>query len=382
MKDAYLPGISVSVLLDGGHARSQYLASGAVNISTEPIGSIPRPLKLLDAINRHGSSHPCLEPLYDEAVRDTIEQFEAAGSPVVTDGEQRKYHNYATYCVEGLPNTAPDGFKLRFAAGHTRRWPRLTGGPFCFLRYGYDFLDLALKYAHVPVKQAVISPSALSLMYPAQNLPGYSREEFIKDLLDEHEKEIRGCFAKGAHKVQIDFTEGRLAVKIDPSGALLNSFIELNNLALSRFSEEERSRIGIHTCPGSDRDSTHSAQVDYAELLPSLFELQAGSFYIALAGEPDRPRVLKIIRQYLKPGQRIFIGVVSPIDPRIENPKEIRDRILEAARNIPVEQLGTTDDCGFSPFCDDTSTTREKAFAKIRSRVEGTALAEEMIHGK
>ena len=172
-----------------------------------------------------------------------------------------------------------------------------------------------------------------------------------------------------------------MAVKIDPSGALLNSFIELNNLGLSRFCEEERRHIGVHTCPGSDRDSTHSAEVDYAELLPSLFELQAGNFYIALAGEPDRTRVLKIIRQYLKPGHRIFIGVVSPIDPRVENPKEIRDRILEAARYIPVEQLGTTDDCGFSPFCDDTSTTREKAFAKIRSRVEGTALAEEMITG-
>jgi 5-methyltetrahydropteroyltriglutamate--homocysteine methyltransferase len=353
-----------------------------MTIPTEPIGSIPRPLKLLEAINRHGSSHSSLEPLYDEAVRETIEQFEATGSPVVTDGEQRKYHNFATYCVEGLPNIAPDGFKVAFASGHTRRWPRLTGGPFSFLTYGYDYLECALRYAHVPVKQAVISPSALSLMYPAENLRGYSRDEFIKDLLGEHEKEIRGCFAKGAYKVQIDFTEGRLAVKLDPSGGLLNSFIELNNLALSRFSEEERKHIGVHTCPGSDRDSTHSAQVDYAELLPSLFELQAGNFYIALAGEPDRTRVLKIIRQYLKPGHRIFIGVVSPIDPRVENPEEIRDHILEAARYIPADQLGTTDDCGFSPFCDDVSTTREKAFAKIRSRVEGTALAEKIINGR
>jgi 5-methyltetrahydropteroyltriglutamate--homocysteine methyltransferase len=351
-------------------------------IPTEPIGSIPRSSKLLDAIKRYGNSHPSVEPLYEEAIRDTIEQFEATGSPVITDGEQRKYHNFATYCVEGLPNTAPDGFKLPFADGHARRLPRLTGGSFRFLMYGYDFLDRAMKYAHVPVKQAVISPSALSLMYPAENLPEYSREEFIEDLLREHEKEIRGCLAKGAHKVQIDFTEGRLAVKIDPSGVLLNSFIELNNLALSRFSEHERSYIGVHTCPGSDRDSTHSADVDYAELLPSLFELQVGHFYVALAGEPDRARVLRIIRRYLKPGQRIFIGVVSPIDPRVENPEEIRDRILEAARYIPVEHLGTTDDCGFSPFCDDTSTSREKAFAKIRSRVEGTLLAQKIINGK
>ena len=182
--------------------------------------------------------------------------------------------------------------------------------------------------------------------------------------------------------MQIDFTEGRLAVKVDPSGELLNRFIDLNNLALARFSPEERQRIGIHTCPGADRDSTHSAEVDYAELLPSLFELNAGNFYVALAGEKDRARVLKIIRQHLKPEQRVFVGVVAPIDPRIERPEEIRDRVLEAAHYIPLQQLGTTDDCGFSPFSDDTSTSRDTAFAKIRARVEGTALAAAAIGGE
>ena len=81
----------------------------------------------------------------------------------------------------------------------------------------------------------------------------------------------------------------------------------------------------------------------------------------------------------MKADQRIFIGVVSPIDPRIETAEEIRDRVLEAAKYIPIEQLGTTDDCGFSPFSDDTSTSRDTAFAKIRARVLGTALAAEII---
>ena len=171
-------------------------------------------------------------------------------------------------------------------------------------------------------------------------------------------------------------------MKVDPSGHLLNSFIDLNNLALSRFSAPERTRIGVHACPGGDRDSTHSADVDYAELLPSLLELKAGNFYVALAGENDRVRVLKIIRRYLKPGQRVFVGVVAPIDPRIETPEDILDRTLEAAEYIPIDQLGTTDDCGFSPFCDDTSTSRDTAFAKIRARVLGTALAAQIIAGR
>src|SRR6202790_4529381 len=196
-----------------------------MTIPTEPIGSIPRPPRLIQAIAASGDhADPKLDSLYEEAIRDTIKRFEATGSPVITDGEQRKYHNFWTYCVHGLPNTAPDGFKIPFAAGHTRRMPRLTSGPFRYKRYADSYMDVAIRYAHVPVKQAVISPSALSLMYPADGIPAYSREQFIDDLLREHETEVRRCLQKGAHKVQIDFTEGRLAMKIDPSGNLLNNF--------------------------------------------------------------------------------------------------------------------------------------------------------------
>ena len=106
-----------------------------MTIPTEPIGSIPRPIHLIEAIAAAGDhADPKLQPLYEEAIRDTIEQFEATGSPVITDGEQRKYHNFWTYCVHGLPNTAPDGFKIPFAAGHVRRMPRLTAGPFRYKR--------------------------------------------------------------------------------------------------------------------------------------------------------------------------------------------------------------------------------------------------------
>jgi 5-methyltetrahydropteroyltriglutamate--homocysteine methyltransferase len=350
-------------------------------IPTEPIGSIPRPTALIEAIAANPADQ-ALEPLYDAAVRNTIAEYEATGSPVITDGEQRKYHNFWTYCVQRLANTAPDGFKIPFAAGHTRRMLRLTGGPFRYHTYADRYLEVALRYAHRPVKQAVISPSALSLMYPLETIPGYSREQFIADLLDEHETEVRNCLRMGAHRVQIDFTEGRLAVKLDPSGELLHRFIDLNNLALSRFSAEDRGRIGVHTCPGSDRDSTHSADVDYAALLPSLFELMAGCFFVALAREKDPVHVLRIIRDHLKPDQMVFVGVIDPTDPRIETPEEVCERVLRAVEYIPLAQLGTCDDCGFAPFCDDTTTTRETAFAKIRARVEGTTMASAHIQAQ
>src|SRR3954466_13163578 len=195
-----------------------------MTIETEPIGSIPRPSSLIEALAPTDAVDPRLDSLYEATIRDTIQRFEATGSPVITDGEQRKYHNFWTYCVQGLPNTAPDGFGIPFSAGHVRRMLRLTGGPFRYKTHADAYLDAALKYAHRPLKQAVISPSALSLMYPADEIPGYPRERFIADLLHEHETEVRNCLRKGAHCVQIDFTEARLAVKIDPGGSLLHSF--------------------------------------------------------------------------------------------------------------------------------------------------------------
>jgi 5-methyltetrahydropteroyltriglutamate--homocysteine methyltransferase len=170
-------------------------------------------------------------------------------------------------------------------------------------------------------------------------------------------------------------------MKIDPSGELLASFVDLNNLLLSRFSADERKVIGVHTCPGGDIDSTHSADVDYAEMLPLLFEMNVGYFCMELAGEKDRVRVLKIVRQHMKPDQKIFVGVVSPIDPRVDTAEEVRDRIIEASKYIPIDQLGTTDDCGYAPFSDDVSTSRDTAFAKIEARVRGTALAADLISG-
>jgi methionine synthase II (cobalamin-independent) len=353
-----------------------------MELPTEPIGSIPRPPELIEAVAKYGPDDPRVAALYEHAVQDTVRELEATGSPVVTDGEQRKYHNFWDYSVQGLSNTAPDGFRIPFSAGHVRRMPRLTRGPFHYKRYADAFLEEALRHARKPLKQAVISPSALSLMYPAEGIAEYSRDEFIEDLMREHETEIRRCLQRGAHSVQIDFTEGRLAAKIDPTGQLLNSFVDLNNLALARFTEAEHAQLGVHTCPGGDRDSTHSADVDYAALLPSLFQLEVGKFFVALAGEKDRQRVLAMIRRHLKPTQRVFVGVVSPIDPHVETPEEVRDRVLEAAQFIPPEQLGTTDDCGYSPFCDDTSTTRATAFAKIRARVAGTALASRVLAGR
>src|SRR5580693_1144817 len=320
-------------------------------IPTEPIGSIPRTAELLTAMRDHAAgkiSATQLETAEGVALRDTIAGLEAVGSPIITDGEQTK-PSFATYPLSGLSNLASDGVTIPFADGHTRQLPRLTQGPF---RYGVNassYVKAARAHTRLPIKQAVISASALSLLYPAAGIPGYSREAFTADLINEAESDIRGALDSGAASVQIDFTEGRLSLKLDPSGNLLRNFVSLNNQVLDCFTPDERLRIGVHVCPGGDHDSTHSADVDYAGLLPDLFQMNVGRFYLQMASEPDRKQVLRLVSRLLKPHQVVFVGVIDPINPVVETAAQVRDRVMEAASILPVAQLGTTDDCGFAP---------------------------------
>jgi methionine synthase II (cobalamin-independent) len=376
-------------------------------IPTEPVGSLPRPMKLQAAYAGYDAGKVSKEQLtreQDAACLDSIKRMEATGAPVVSDGEQRM-SSFATYPItDTLAGTglaehlAPDGqYFAIFTDGHHRQLPRLTGGPFKYKTYAAEFTEKAVKIASKPLKQAVIAPSMLALLYSLDGeVKGYSREQFLNDLCNECEKDIRMAFKAGAKRVSIDFTEGRLACRNDPRNPwtgrkMLGHFVELNNRVIDRFTAEERKNIGVHTCPGGDCDSTHSADVDYAELLPSMFKMNAGYFLMQLASEPDKERVYRLVGQHSRPdangvAQICFIGVINPQNPRVETPQEVCDDLMLASKYIPKERLGSTDDCGFSPFSIDVKpkhgspdVARDIAFQKIKSRVEGTRMASEKL---
>lgn len=350
-------------------------------IPTEPIGSIPRPGYLIDGLTKFSQGRITedeLNSLKDRAIEETVHSFEATGSPIITDGEQNK-PSFVTYPLHGMPHLNPDGFTITFDGGHTRQLPKITTGPFRYTTYAAKYMQQAKKVANKPLKQAVIAPSALSLLYPEEGINGYTRQDFLDDLVAEAAKDIRKCFEAGAVKVQMDFTEGRLAAKLDPTKRLLKDFINLNNRVLNRFTQKERKRIGVHTCPGGDKQATHSGDADYNELLPLLFDLKADNIYMQYAKEQDRESVLNTIKKYRNPNQTIYLGVIDVNTSEIEQPEQIRDLVVQAANYIPVDRLGTTDDCGFSPFSDDRTTARETAFRKIKARLEGTKMAEEAL---
>jgi methionine synthase II (cobalamin-independent) len=376
-------------------------------IPTQPVGSLPRPAKLQAAYADYDAGKITKDQLESEqeaAAKDSIERFEATGSPIVADGEQW-WSSFATYPVtDTLAGTGladhlgPGGqYFAIFSDGHYRQLPKLVGGPFHYKTYAADALARSMVFASKPMKQAVIAPSMLALLYPLdEQIEGYSREQFEEDLVGECETDIRRAFDAGAACVSIDFTEGRLALREDSRNpwtgrGMLPHFIDLINRVLARFSAEERANIGVHTCPGGDRDAVHSADVPYSALLPSLFQLNAGFFLMQNKSERDRQEVYKLVGEHSRDdadgvAQIVHIGVVNPQNPRVETAQEICDELVAAAKHIPKERLGSTDDCGFSPFSIDEKPNhgspdfaRETAWQKITNRVAGTKLAAEKL---
>src|SRR3954469_17552755 len=376
-------------------------------IPTELVGSLPRPERLQDAYQAYDDGKidfAQLQRLQDEAAVDSIRRLEKVGEPIVTDGEQRE-SSFATYPITdtlagtGLAdNLAGDGqFFAIFDDGHHRQLPRLTGGPFRYKTFASEFVEKNKAIASKPVKQAVIAPSMLMLLYPLEGeIEGYPREQFLDDLCDEVEKDIRQAFAAGAQRVSIDFTEGRLANKKDSRNPwtnkdMLQEFIDLKNRVIDRFSPEERKNIGIHTCPGGDMDSVHSKEVPYEKLLSKMFQLNVGYFLIQCASEDDREHVYQLCGRYSREDadgvpQVCFMGVINPLDPEVESAEQVKNDLVTAAKYIPVSRLGATDDCGFSPFSRDLKPkhgspdfARDIAMRKIAARLEGAALARQEL---
>ena len=199
-----------------------------MGIPTEVVGSLPRPMELQEAYAAYDAGKISKEEFLkaqDKAVEDSLNRMSNTGEVLITDGEQRA-SSFATYPITdtlngtGLANgLAADGqYFAIFDDGHHRQLPRLVKGPFRYKTYQYENFKKSQPFAKGhELKTAVIAPSMLYLLYPLKDeIKGYTKDQFVADLVNECEKDIRGCFAAGAKRVSIDFTEGRLTAKNDP----------------------------------------------------------------------------------------------------------------------------------------------------------------------
>ena len=370
-------------------------------IPTELVGSLPRPEKLQNAYQDLDDGKIALEDLQalqDEAAEDSIKRLEATGEPIVTDGEQRE-SSFATYPITdtlagtGLAdNLAGDGqFFAIFDDGHHRQLPRLTGGPFRYKTYASEFVEKNRRSRRTPVKQAVIAPSMLMLLYPLEGeIEGYSREQFLADLCDEVEKDIRQCF-DGRRRPRLGRLhrgapgqQERRAQPLDRPGHARRTSSTSTTASSTASAPRSGATSASTPAPAATSDSVHCKDVPYEKLLSKMFQINAGYFLIQCASEEDKEEVYRLCGQYSRDdADGVAAGVLhgrhQPADARGRDRRAGPNDLVTAAKHIPVERLGATDDCGFSPFSRDLKPkhgspdfARDVAMQKITARLEGT----------
>lgn len=347
-------------------------------IPSELLGSLPRIPKLhaaaVESRKSDGKIPAGFKALQREAVQQTLADLEEIGSYPLSDGEQSK-PSYLTYSVAGLHNIMPDGVVVQYIDGHGRRLPRLTEGPFAYTQYAGDYVREAMRFTDKPLKQAVISPATMFLIYPKSGVLNYSPVEFLNDVIGQAEMDLRSCLAQRCKYLQIDSPEMAMAIHIDSSGELLQKFISVSNLLLDRFSPSERLGIGIHICSGCDQGSSFCTENEYCHLLKEIFKLHVDKVYLPLQKFKHKDKVLQTIRQYANAWNKIYLGVtdVRPGNP-LASSKEVAERIKFIAKYLPLHQIGTTDDCGFASFADADSVSRSFALNAIRARLDGSKM--------
>ena len=379
-------------------------------IPTEPVGSLPRPQKLQDAYAGYDEgrvSKQDLEALQDEAAKESIERYEATGSPIVSDGEQR-WSSFATYSdhrharrhrARGHPRGRTVSTSPSSPTATTASCPSSSRGPFRYKSFASDSLRKSITLRHQADEagghRAVDDGAALSRSTTRSTATRArtSSSDLVRRVRQGHPRAFApGPLTSRSTSPRAGSRPATTRATRGPAGNLLPHFIELNNRVLAEFSADERANIGVHTCPGGDRDSVHCADVDYNDLLPEPARAQRRLLPHA-AGQRARqgPRLRIVRRQPPRRRRRCAAAGArrrrQPAEPARRVAQEIRDQLVRAAEFIPKEQLGSTDDCGFSPFSIDEKPNhgspdyaRDVAFQKITNRVEGTRAAAEQLN--
>ena len=273
-----------------------------MSLPTELVGSLPRPMKLQEAYEAHDQGELTWEDLQaeqDVACRGLDQAPRADGgdrsSPTASSGRRASppTRSPTRSRAPGSPTTSPaDGqYFAIFDDGHHRQLPRLTGGPFRYQTFAARIRrEGPLKMATKPLKQAVIAPSMLTLLYPLdEEIEGYSREQFLADLCDEV-REGHPAGASTPARCGSRSTSPRAAWPARTThatrgrGATCSATSSSSTTGSSTASRRRSAvNIGIHTCPGGDmRLNPQQGRRLRRSCSTSMFKMNAGYFLIQL----------------------------------------------------------------------------------------------------
>jgi len=328
---------------------------------SDVIGSLLRPSSLLDARQKydHGELTAAeFKFIEDRAVRDAVALQQDAGLDVVTDGEMRRYafFGHLVEALEGFDKFGGWSITFRDGEGHDAtlqrpvvvdklRWRRqMSVEEFTYLR----------GRTKKPVKVTLVSAQQAAAYYDPEKSHGAyaTRDAYLADLVDFTRREIAELKRLGCEYIQIDapqyaalldetIREGYRQRGSDPD-KMLDACIELDNAIIEGHSGIT---FGIHICRGNHK-SMFYASGGYDRIAEHVFTRARFDRFL-LEYDDERSGTFAPLRHV--PGDRtVVLGLVSSKTPRLESHDDLRTRIDEAARIVPLDRLALSPQCGFA----------------------------------
>jgi 5-methyltetrahydropteroyltriglutamate--homocysteine methyltransferase len=353
------------------------------------VGSLLRPASLLEARTRHAAGEIDADELQaaeDAGIRSVVRMQEDAGLQTVTDGEFRRtsWHMDFIYQLGGVERTDEklmvhfrnEQGELDFESAALKVRDRITLTDTIF-GDAFRFLRETASLAQTP-KLTIPSPSMVHSRggRAAIDQDVYPQlDAFWSDLTGAYAEEVRRLGELGCTYLQLDDTS--LAYLNDPQQRAMlaeqgadaehqhETYIRNINAALG--DRPEGMNVTTHMCRGNYR-SSWAAEGGYDFVAEALFsQLEVDGFFLEY--DDDRSGGFEPLR-FVPPGKQVVLGLVTTKRGALEDKDQLKRRIDEAAKHVPLDQLCLSPQCGFSSTVEGNAITYEEEVAKLRLIVE------------
>ena len=359
-------------------------------IRSDVVGSLLRPPELKRARERmeRGEISPAaLKQVEDRAVDEAVQLQEAAGLDVLTDGELRRYAFFG-HLIDALDGFDKfGGWAIPF---HNEAGERLVfKRPVVVekLRWRRSMCTEELVYLRArttrPIKVTLISSQQAAAYYdPEKSAGAYpTRDAYLADIVDLTRREVEELVRLGCVYIQIDAPQ--YAALLDPElregyrqrgsdpDRLIDACIEMDNAVIgATIGRHPEVTFGLHICRGNNQ---------------SMFYASGG--YEPIARVFSRSRFQRFLLEYddrrsggfeplraMPDDRTVVLGLVTTKNPRLETVDELRARVAEAARFVPLERLALSPQCGFASTLEGNRITPDEQRAKLHRVAEAARL--------
>jgi len=329
----------------------------------EHVGSFVRPEALLDAARARKAGRLDegeFKKIQDQAIRDIVAFQESLGLPSITDGEFRR-RSWSAGFIDAV-----DGFGLRDGTLSFRNETAVVGvasSPYAkaplrrrqrIVADDYRFLKSVVKRG-IP-KVTIAAPDVMHYFLGPKAFDGSvyrDREAFFSDLVRIYREEIADLAAEGCTYLQLDDTalpcncdlhaREDVAARGENADELTERYVRLINECISKKPKEMM--VATHLCRGNLKGAW-MAEGGYEPIADALFNRLNVGIY-CLEYDTERAGDFAPLR-FLPKGKRVILGLVSTKTPTLEKKDVLKRRIDEAAKHVPLDQLGIGPQCGFS----------------------------------